>query len=344
MVLPWGLASDSGCAALRRLLFDTCTLDSFRGFDNTDAVFPIHRSVRFLLLTATAGGRTESLPCRIGDRDPAVLDSDDDRSIVLTRALITRVSGDDLAIPDVRSPEDLSLLEKLVTSAPPLAGPAGWGVEFGRELNASDDRRHFTREPHGIPVLEGKHVRPFHADTAAVVLRLPRPAARTLYARTNAFRRPRLAYRDVASATNRLTLIAAVVPADTATVHTLFCLRGPVPERDQWFLCGILNSFVANYLVRLRVTTHVTAGILARLPVPKPADDSPAFKSIGRLARELSALPSPEQDERYALLQAHVAALYGLTESELAHVLARLPLIGEDIKNETAQMFERGMR
>jgi hypothetical protein len=37
-------------------------------------------------------------------------------------------------------------------------------------------------------------------------------------------RRARLAYRDVASATNRLTLIAAVIPARAATTHTLFCL------------------------------------------------------------------------------------------------------------------------
>ena len=37
---------------------------------------------------------------------------------------------------------------------------------------------------------------------------------------------------------------------------------------DQYFLCGLFNSFVVNYLVRLRVSTHVTTALVERLPVP----------------------------------------------------------------------------
>ena len=58
----------------------------------------------------------------------------------------------------------------------------------------------------------------------------------------------RLAYRDIASATNRLTLIAAIVPARAVTTHTLFCLKTPLPLDAQQVLCALLNSFVANYL------------------------------------------------------------------------------------------------
>jgi hypothetical protein len=348
MVLPWGLASDTGCAPLRRLLFDTCTLDPLHGFDNTASIFPIHRSVRFLLLTASAAGQTEALPCRIGERDAAVLDSLPDQAqarpdllapVTLTRDLLRRLSGDDLAIPDVRSPADLTLLEKLVAVAPPLGSAGGWAVEFGRELNATDDRRHFTRDPRDLAVLEGKHVQPFRALDSVASLRLPLETARALYARTGAFLRPRLAYRDVASATNRLTLIAAVVPAGVATLHTLFCQRGVVGARDQWFLCGVLNSFVANYLVRLRVTTHVTAGILARLPVPRPAGNPPVIQYVADMAKELSSLEQPEESELYARLQGAVAALYGLTAPELAHVLGTFPLIGQAIRDKTMASF-----
>lgn len=357
MVLPWGLASDTSCAPLRRLLFDTCTLDPLYCFDNAAAIFPIHRSVRFLLLTATSAGRTERLPCRIGERDPAVLDSLPDlpgaattgnletdmrkeaRPVLLTRDLLRRLSGDDSAIPDVRSPGDLTLLEKLVAAAPPLGSAEGWAAEFGRELNATDDRRHFTRDARGLPVLEGKHVQPFRALASAASFRLPLEAARTLYARTGAFLRPRLAYRDVASATNRLTLIAAVVPAGVATVHTLFCQRGAVGAGDQWFLCGVLNSFVANYLVRLRVTTHVTAGILARLPVPRPAGDTPILHHVGDMAKTLSSLEQPEESELYAKLQGAVARLYGLTDDELAHVLGTFPLVSDRTKAMTITSF-----
>ena len=346
LVLPWGLASDAGCGPLRRLLFDTCTMDSLVCFDNSGAIFPIHRSVRFVLLTAAAAGRTTALPCRIGERDPAVLDALPDvpegpshGPLVLTRDLLSRVSGEDLAIPDVRSAADLALLEKLDTHAPPLGSRAGWGAEFGRELNVTGDRRHFTDDPRGIPVLEGKHVQPFRAQAPHDARRLPLAAARLLYARTGAFLRPRLAYRDVASATNRLTLIAAMVPAGVATVHTLFCLRGVFPAADQWFLCGALNSFVANYLVRLRVTTHVTAGIIARLPVPRPPAGSPLLARFASLAMALSSSPAPEEDERYPQLQAEVARLYGLTEDELGHVLGTFPLIDTNARERTMKTF-----
>ena len=74
LVLPWGLASDHGSAALRRLLFERCATDTIVGFENSAGIFPIHRGVRFLLLSASPGGTTREVRCRLGERDPAVLD------------------------------------------------------------------------------------------------------------------------------------------------------------------------------------------------------------------------------------------------------------------------------
>ena len=53
---------------------------------------------------------------------------------------------------------------------------------------------------------------------------------------------------------------------------------GEIDDDEQAFLCGIFNSFVANYLVRLRVGTHVTTSIIGRLPVPRPPRDSAVFR------------------------------------------------------------------
>ncbi|RPJ72354.1 MAG: hypothetical protein EHM24_09520, partial [Acidobacteria bacterium] len=74
LVVPWGLLSDQGCAPLRRLLFERATIDPVVGFDNADRIFPIHRSVRFLALSATSGGSTPALRARLGERNPAFLD------------------------------------------------------------------------------------------------------------------------------------------------------------------------------------------------------------------------------------------------------------------------------
>ncbi len=340
LVVPWGLASDAGCTGLRRLLLDRSRIDSWIGFENTSAIFPIHRSVRFLLMTASVGGRTDSLPCRLGERDPEILDSPagslepcgGPRAVALPRRLLERLSPEDLAVPDVRTSADIALLEKIAATVPFLGSPAGWGARFGRELNASDDRRHFDGASDGLPVLEGKHVEPFHVRAPADVRRLPVAAATRLLDQAQTWGRPRLAYRDVASATNRLTLIAAIVPAGCVTVHTLFCLKTPLPPRDQEFLCGVLNSFVANYLVRLRVTTHVTTRIVSRLHVPRPAVQSPLFARVAHLTARLLSSPAPQRDPAYPELQAAVAHLYGLTGDELQHLLGTFPLIDDRTK------------
>ena len=180
LVVPSGLMHDHGCAALRHRLLRQSRVESIIGFDNRSGVFPIHRSVRFVLLTATRGGETARVRCRFGLHDPAVLDAlgettdlaDADGWFSLTPALLEQLSGPGLAIPHVRSPPDLAILAKAACGQPPRGTPAGWNVRFGRELNASDDRDHFTPGGRGLPVVEGKHVSPFGVDTAAATLRI----------------------------------------------------------------------------------------------------------------------------------------------------------------------------
>ncbi len=347
LVVPWGLASDHGCASLRRLLFDRCRVDGFIGFDNTSAVFPIHRGLRFLLVTASAGSRTDALPCRLGIRDPDTLDSTADgvdaangtAIVVMTRALLERLSPGQLAVPDARTAADLTLLEKIVAIAPALGSPDGWGAAFGRELNAADDRRHFARGGGGLPVLEGKHLEPFRVTPPPDGFTLAVDAARRLLDKARTWGRPRLAYRDVASAANRLTLIAAIVPSGSVTVHTLFCLKTALSDTDQDFLCGVFNSFVANYLVRLRVTMHVTTHVIADLPVPRPPAASPLYATIAGLAAQLRRSPSPQQDQAYPELQAAVARLYRLTVEEFAHILSTFPLVDAATREEAMRRF-----
>ena len=157
--------------------------------------------------------------------------------------------------------------------------------------------------------------------------------------RSRTWGRPRLAYRDVASAANRLTLIAAIVPCGSVTVHTLFCLKTTLSETDQDFLCGVFNSFVANYLVRLRVTMHVTTHVIANLPVPRPAVSSPLYAAISDLTAKLRGSPSPQLEPEYAALQAAVAHLYQLTADELAHILSTFPLVDGATREETMKRF-----
>jgi hypothetical protein len=343
LLLPSGLATDHGSAPLRQLLFRRCAIDAIVGIDNRRGVFPIHRSVRFLLVTGSTGAPTSRMACRLGLDDPADLESigedaaDTSASfpVRLSPALLERLSGPGMAIPALRDAVDLGIVERAASLFPPFGSRSGWSASFGRELNASDDRSRFHPAPHGLPVVEGKHLAPFRASLAAVRHGITRADARRLL-RSDACDRARLAYRDVASATNRLTLIAAILPAGCVSTHTVFCLRTPLPIRVQHLLCGFFNSFVVNYLVRLKVTTHVTTSTVEQLPIPLPETAPAACREIAAIARLLSRRPDAAA---LARLNADVAALYQLRVDEFEHVLATFPLIPIDERRETLRVF-----
>ena len=150
-------------------------------------------------------------------------------------------------------------------------------MQFGRELNASDDRRRVRavhRRSDARPIVEGKQIDPFRVS-------LDRCRSQLRSARDDAPRAsrsaPRLAYRDVASATNRLTLIAAIIPARAVTTHTLFCLktRSRWPSSTCCARCSTASSRTTS--IRLRVNTHVTGHLMSRLPVPVIRDGDPFF-------------------------------------------------------------------
>ncbi|HTM02285.1 MAG TPA: N-6 DNA methylase [Vicinamibacterales bacterium] len=338
LVLPSGIASDAGSAALRRHLFTHADVDSITGLDNRAGIFPIHRGVRFALLTATNGRPTGQIACRFGLTDVERLEHERG-AMLISRPLLERLSGsDDLGVPELASIRDLQIVERITATVPWLGAGTGWNVQFGRELNATDDRAAFIpRGGHirGRPVLEGKQIGPFRVDLAQSTLVLPVEAVVS----RRAPRRMRLAYRDVASATNRLTLIAALVPAHAVTTHTLFCLKTPLPLGHQEVLCGLLNSFVANYLIRLRVNTHVTASLMSRLSVPLVDPERPEFDRLRTLTQTLMRSSDVENAAEYHELQAIAARLYGLSAADFEHVLGTFPLIPENVRASAYERF-----
>jgi hypothetical protein len=342
-VLPSGIITDAGTAALRRHIFDRANIDAITGLDNRGGIFPIHRSTRFVLLSCTAGEPTTAIDCKFGLSNVEDLETSgqhDRAPMMLTRKFLARLSGeDDLGVPELACDVDRRIVEKISANVPWLGTERGWSARFGRELNASDDREAFTRftgSSRGRPVIEGKQIDAFRVLLDSCRFELTESAC----SRLRVPRRARLAYRDVASATNRLTLIAAVVPPEAVTTHTLFCLKNHSPAADQRVLCALLNSFVANYLIRLRVHTHVTVALVSRLPVPVVRLGHPRFARLASLAGSLMTSTCPVDDmPEYAELQAIAAELYGLTEGELEHVLSTFPLIASESKAAVLSRF-----
>ena len=340
LVLPSGVVTDTGAAPLRQHLFDRAEVDTVTGLDNRGGIFAIHRSLRFVLMTASAGTPTRQVACRFGVQRTEQLENPGaGAQLMITRQLVERLSGpDDLAIPEIATERDLRILEKIASRLPWLGAVNGWNVHFGRELNATDDKGAFvpfTGSTGARPVLEGKQLEPFRVaiSTCRYELADGGDGARVP-------RRARLAYRDIASATNRLTLIAAIVPPRAVTTHTLFCLKTPLPVDAQHALCALLNSLVANYLIRMRVNTHVTVALVSRLPLPVVRERDQSFATLVRLSRALASCDRPiDEMPEYAELQAVVARLYRLTSDEFEHVLSTFPLIPVETRARSLRRF-----
>jgi hypothetical protein len=167
-----------------------------------------------------------------------------------------------------------------------------------------------SRNTEGFPVVEGKHIAPFTVDLAAVSQTADAAAVGRRFPDRRC-ERPRLAYRDVSGVGNTHALIAAVLPAGVVTTHTLFCVQNHISDAQQHYLCGLFNSAVLNRFARLFMSGHITAGLIAMLPLPDWRADARQVR-IAELAQQLAIGPATAT---LAELNALVEAEYGLTSA-----------------------------
>jgi hypothetical protein len=153
-------------------------------------------------------------------------------------------------------------------------------------------------------------------------------------------RHPRIAFRDIARATDRRTLIACLLPAGRPLTNTApYLLRLPTAEvTDEAYLLGLMSSMPMDWQLRRTVELHVNYNVLGPAGVPWPSKSHEGRQLVMAIAGRLAAVDgrftdwaskvgvpvsSVTRDERLELLQlldAAVAHLFGLTADELRHV------------------------
>jgi hypothetical protein len=238
-----------------------------------------------------------------------------------------------------------------------------------RELNATDDKDEFEfSKTHGSwPVYKGESFERWNPETG-VVYAWARPdhIIQVLQARRmNQIRNrrsafygmpltwaadlhtlpamlPRIAWRDVARATDTRTVIAALIPPETVLVHQAYYLfwRDGSPAAQAYVL-GILSSLPFDWYARQMVESHVTVEFMRSAPVPRVPDENPLRRRVveitGRLAavdhrfaewaRAIGVEVGSVRDETtkqdlMAELDAVVALLYELDPSDVEHMFA----------------------
>lgn len=153
----------------------------------------------------------------------------------------------------------------------------------------------------------------------------------------------RIAFRDITNRENYRTMVAALVPPRvflTNAAPYLLWSRGD--EKDQAFLLGVLCSTPTDWYSRRFVERHLSFFLFNPLPIPRPGREHLLWKEVVRCAGRLAASDkrfsvwakavgvecgSLEERQKEILtyeLDAAVAHLYGLSESQLTHIFETL--------------------
>lgn len=180
------------------------------------------------------------------------------------------------------------------------------------------------------------------------------------------YQNARLAFRAIARNTDARTIIVGAIPPNVVCGNSL--LPNKTPDGFSGMdgsevLCaqGILNSFVLDWFVRMIVTANINMFYLYQLPVPRLTSGHKYFSDIVTRAAKLICT-TPEFDElavaagltshhdgatdlaQRARLRAEldglVAHLYGLTESDFAHILKTFPLVADPVKLAARNAFQ----
>ena len=384
IVIPSGIYTDLGAKGLRDLLFGQTRVTGLFCFENRKTIFEgVDSRFKFVVLTFEKGGETAHFPAAFMRHEVAELTRFPQIGAQwLAVELIRRLSPDSHSVMEFKSELDVQIAEKMLRF--PLLGEeieGVWNLGLTAEFHMTNDGKTLFKTELGkgrLPLYEGKMIWQFEHRYAeprywvderegrAALLERERDVGQKLD-----YQAYRLGFRDIAANTNERTMVSSVIPP---TFHgnklpTIKIFDGNdkrlISDAEQLFLCAVWNSFVIDSMLRMKVTTTLNFFYIYQLPIPRLTAKDAAFAPIvARAARLICTTPEFDALAKEVGLESHsvtdpaertrlrseldglVAHLYGLTESEFAHVLTTFPLVPEPVKIAALNAYrdvERGL-
>jgi hypothetical protein len=387
IIIPTGIYTDLGAKQLREMLFSQCQIDALYGISNERFIFEgVDHRFKFSLLTFDKGGHTDYFPAafRIDPREAISKErigyflSNRDEHVQIEVPLIRKLSPDSLSVMEFKNELDIQISKKI--SQFPLLGEKiddKWNLKLFREFDMTNDSHLFHKEdsPNRFPLYEGKMIHQFNHQWGEPKYWLDEAAARErVVNRKNTkfscldYEIYRLAFRDIGRASDVRTMIMTMLPKRVFCNHKIpTCIIQNTEDITSFYrvsllVCGIMNSFIADYIFRKRVTANLTFFIVYNLAVPRLSEGDHYFFDIVEHAAKLICT-TPEFDdlaaevglgshangvtdegERAQLraeLDGMIAHLYGLTETEFTHILSTFPIVPEATKQAALEEYRK---
>jgi len=274
-----------------------------------------------------------------------------------------KLSPDSLSIIEFRTDRDIEIANKV--SHHPLLRENTWlgKVELYREFDMTNDSYLFNTEERGLILYEGKMIEQFTPYFNENRYWIEEAMGKEkLYSKNTDktkfdYKHYRLGFRDVASSTNRRSMIASVLPknifcGNTVITPKIYDKHGKrlIDEDRLLYLCGVFNSFAFDYLLRLRITSHLSMFFIYQMPVPvaEKEDFDKIVKNVLLLTedwedfkglRERYNVKGEKLDkgERLAIMAEInwlVGKLYGLGTEDMQYILDKFHHANTEIEKE----------
>ena len=179
----------------------------------------------------------------------------------------------------------------------------------------------------------------------------------------------RLVWRTITNSTNERTLISTILQKNIFLGHSLNYLNPlnfngekyvrNISYSETFFLCGIFNSFVVDFILRHKVATNLTIFYLMEIPIPLYDKNNPHHIKLMENTAKLICISNEyddlrnqmgitefviEQNMRLVLesqINALSAKIYGLTKEDLELILKNFHIVDEKFKKLTLEEFDK---
>ncbi len=306
-VLPSAFHSNEGATGIRKLYLEQMTFKCCFSFENKKKFFDIDSRFKFALLVVCKekNNNLNSFPCAFYLHDDRILFAfnKSEKLLMYSYKFISRTGGDHLSFIELNTRKEKEIFDNIIKY-----NNITWNqFKINYKLRFTGGVELHRNPQLDIPLKQSSHMNTLWKDLNMKKWNIiPMHSGKAMYQYSDYWNTPitvaptketiilehrwresimyyRIAYRRIAASTNERTMIVAIITPGVICEQTLVVEITPKNRPNTYIClaCGLMNSFVFDWLVRKNITTGVSDYLLSHIRIPKITKKLEIFISHG---------------------------------------------------------------